>query len=53
MQATQVVAIKAVEQQNLIDLFVIQPTEGFAQTPEHAVFVGPPSRLLAPQPPGT
>ncbi len=53
MQATQVVAIKAVEQQNLIDLFVIQPTEGFAQTPEHAVFVGPPCRLLAPQPPST
>ncbi|MCY1429064.1 hypothetical protein D9M71_449680 [compost metagenome] len=53
MQATQVVAIKAMEQQNLIDLFVIQPIEGFAQTPEHAVFVGPPSRLLAPQTPGT
>ena len=53
MQAPHIVAIKAMEQQNLIDLFVIQPIEGFAQTPEHAVFIGPPSRLLAPQTPGT
>nr|WP_244965042.1 hypothetical protein [Pseudomonas hunanensis] len=51
MQATHIVTIKVMKQQDLVDLFVTQPAECPAKAPEHAVSIGPLTRLLAPQSP--
>nr|WP_237723091.1 hypothetical protein [Pseudomonas putida] len=48
MQASHVIAIEPMEQQDLIDLFVTQPVEGLAQATEHAMSIPPQGRLFIP-----